>query len=68
MDDRIDEQDPILYTIEDIQRIFKIGRTSVYQLVNAPGFPSFRLNKKIYVPRDKLLVWINKMCGKTFDY
>lgn len=68
MNELAEEQEPILYTIEDIQRIFKIGRTSVYQLVNAPGFPSFRLNKKIYVPRDKLLVWINKMNGKTFDY
>ena len=64
----VDKQDIVLYTIDDIKRIFKIGRTQAYKLLAADGFPSFKLNKKIYVPKDKLENWINKNCGKTFNY
>ncbi len=64
----IDKEYPILYNIDDVQRIFKIGRTKAYELMSADGFPAFRLNKKVYVERGKLLDWVNKMGGKSFSY
>ena len=61
-----DEQDPILYTIEDIQRIFKIGRNKALALMNSTGFPSFRVNRKLYVSKKKLENWIEKSSGKSY--
>lgn len=68
MKQAIDYEDIQLYTIADIQRIFNLGRTSAYQLMNASGFPTIRLNKKMYVPVNKLNQWIEKQTGKTFNY
>ena len=60
-----DEQDLVLYTIEDIQRIFKIGRNKALALMNSAGFPAFRINRKLYVSKKKLEIWIEKSSGKS---
>lgn len=64
----IDNADIILYTVSDIQRIFKLGRTKAYELMTADGFPSFRLNTKLYVESGKLQAWIDKRAGKSFSF
>ena len=64
----VDTQDIILYTVEDIERIFQISRTKAYQLIGANGFPSLRINKRVYVPKNKLETWIDRYCGKEFQY
>lgn len=51
-----------LYTVNDIQKIFQLSRTKAYQLMVYDGFPSFRLNKKLYVEHDTLEDWMLK-CG-----
>lgn len=61
-------EDMILYTVEDIQRIFSLGRTKAYQLVSMRGFPAIRLNRKIYIPKEKLEDWIKKNTGKCLNY
>ena len=63
-----DDNKPVLYDVEDIQKIFKIGRTRAYQLMTSPAFPSIRMNRKIYVTKEKLEVWLNKYSGRTFTY
>lgn len=58
----------ILYTVADIQEIFKIGRTKAYQLMVSDSFPSFRLNRKLYVSSEKLDDWINKNTKKSYKF
>lgn len=58
--------DPVLYTVDDVRRIFKIGRTKAYELMASDGFPSFKINKQVYVEHDELNEWIRKNSGKTF--
>ena len=62
------EEEMVLYSIEDIQRIFNIGRTKAYQLASMRGFPSIRLNRKIYIPKEKLETWVLKNTGKSLNY
>lgn len=57
-----------LYTVEDIMAIFKMGRTKAYQLMSSDGFPSFRLNKKLYISKDKLSEWVEKNAHKTYYF
>ena len=64
----IDKQDPVLYNVNDIQRIFQIGRSKAYQLLSSSGFPTIKLNKKLLVEKSKLEEWIAKNCGKTYIY
>ena len=66
--DRAGKEIPVLYDVDDIQRIFGIGRTKAYQLMDSSGFPSFRLNRKVLVSREKLEEWIRKTSGKTYVY
>ena len=64
----IDKQDPVLYNVDDVQRIFKIGRSKAYQLLSSSGFPAIKLNKKLLVEKNKLEDWIAKNSGKTYIY
>lgn len=63
----LQNEEIVLYSVKDIQKIFKIGITQSYQLMSASGFPAIRLNKKLLVPKDKLIKWIDKNCGKTVN-
>lgn len=64
----IDNNNIILYTVDDIQAIFKIGRSKAYQLMSSSGFPTMRLNKKLLVEKSKLEDWVSKQSGKTYIY
>ena len=64
----VDNDDIILYTVDDIQRIFKIGRSKAYQLLSSSGFPTIRLNKKLLVEKEKLVDWLSKNSGKIYTY
>lgn len=64
----VEKTEIILYTVDDIQEMFKIGRTKAYELMSSDGFPSFKLNNKSYIERGKLLNWIDKRVGKTYSY
>ena len=64
----IDNQLPVMYDVNDIQSIFKIGRSKAYQLLSSSGFPAIKLNKKLLVEKGKLEEWISKNSGKTYVY
>ena len=55
----------ILYTVKDIQTIFKCGRKKSYEIMNAPGFPSFRINTSLYVEKTQLEKWIARNKNNT---
>lgn len=61
-------KDLVLYTVEDVKEIFKIGRTKAYQLMVSDGFPSFRLNRKLYVSSEKLSEWVEKNTRKSYKF
>ena len=63
---KIDNELPVLYTVDDIQKIFQCGRMKAYALVNARGFPTMRVNRRILIPKEKLEKWINTYTGKEF--
>lgn len=57
-----------LYTIDDIKRIFHMGRSKAYQLMTSDGFPAFKLNKRLYIESEKLEEWVRKNTGKTYNF
>ena len=59
------ENQIILYTAKDLQRIFKCKRKKSYELMNTPGFPSFRIDTSLYVEHTELEKWIARNRNKT---
>lgn len=64
----MEENDIIIYVVDDISKILHIGRTKAYQLMSADAFPSFRLNRRLYVTKNNFEKWLNSNTKKTFKY
>lgn len=60
--------DIILLTPDDIQSIFKIGKNKAYELMNSDGFPSFRVNSRLYVEQSVLLKWLSTYSGRKYSF
>ncbi len=51
---------PLTLTAPEVGEVLGISRASAYELVRSEGFPRMKIGKRILVPRDKLLAWINQ--------
>ena len=49
---------PLFLDAKILGELLGLSRTSVYELIHEHGFPYIRLGKKIVVPRDKFISWI----------
>ncbi|MBQ9166687.1 MAG: helix-turn-helix domain-containing protein [Oscillospiraceae bacterium] len=58
----------VMYSVEDIQRIFKLSKTNTYNLINSKGFPKIRLNRRIVIPKKQLEKWIEIQSGHDYNY
>lgn len=64
----VSDNDIIVYTVSDIQRIMSLGRTRVYELMRSDGFPSIKLNNRIYITKKNFEKWLDKNTNKVFRY
>lgn len=62
------ECDTIIYTVTDVQKILSLGRTRAYELMRSDGFPSVKLNNRLYVSKENFEKWFNKQTNKTYNY
>jgi predicted DNA-binding transcriptional regulator AlpA len=53
-----------MLTAKDIQEIFMIGKNTAYELMNSKGFPTLRINNRLYVSQSALNKWIETYSGK----
>lgn len=53
------DQLPIMLSVTEVARFLGISRTNAYELIHTEGFPKIQLGKRIVIPKDKLLVWLN---------
>ena len=49
---------------EDIQAVMNISRAMAYQLMHREYFPTIVIGKRMVVPRDKFLEWLEDSVGK----
>lgn len=64
----VNDNDIIVYTVSDIQRIMSLGRTRAYELMRSDGFPSIKLNNRIYITKKNFEKWLDKNTNKVFRY
>ena len=51
---------PLTLTVPEVGEVLGISRAKAYDLARSEGFPSMRIGRRILVPRDKLIRWIDK--------
>lgn len=55
-------------TVNELQKMLNIGRATAYELVNAPGFPSIRIGKKLLVDKERVEEWISEQIKENEKY
>lgn len=55
-----------VYTPDELASVMKIGKTNAYKLMCASGFPSYKINNRLFVTDKALREWLVKMQGRNF--
>ena len=50
---------PLCLKVPDVASIMGIGIITAYQLVKSEGFPNVNIGKRIIIPRDRFLEWLD---------
>ena len=52
------DQLPLMLNADQLAQVLGISRAGAYQLMHAKGFPTIRIGKRMVVPKEKLLEWM----------
>ncbi len=61
MDNSIEK---LTYDVEDLMGVLGISRVKAYELANSQGFPKIRIGKRILIPKESLLKWLQEESAK----
>ena len=50
---------PLTLNAEDVADVLNLSRSKAYELLHCTNFPSIRVGKRLIVPRDKFLAWLD---------
>lgn len=62
----VDYESMVLLTAKDVGEIFHMGKNQVYNLMRSSGFPTIRINNRMYVQKDALQKWLNRYQGRIY--
>ena len=51
---------PLSLTAPEVGEVLGISRAAAYELVRSEGFPRIKIGKRVLVPRDKFIQWIDE--------
>ena len=57
------EQLPITLCAEEVAQVLGISRAGAYTLMRSQDFPTIHIGKRMIVPKDKLLLWMEEKFG-----
>lgn len=52
------DQLPISLSADQVAQVLNISRAGAYTLMHSQGFPTIQIGKRMVVPKDKLLMWM----------
>ena len=58
------EQLPITLKADEVAQVLGISRANAYVLMHSADFPTLRIGKRMVVPKDKLIEWIETQINK----
>ena len=59
---------PKCLNADDIQTILKLSRAGVYTLMHREDFPTIRIGKRMLVPEDKFIQWLDEQSQRGGDF
>ena len=59
---------PVMLAVPDVAQIMGIALDGAYTLVRSKDFPAFKVGSRIIIPKDKFLVWLDKMCAEKAGF
>jgi excisionase family DNA binding protein len=54
------DQMPCTLNVEEIATILKISKGKAYELVRQGSFPKIKIGKRIIIPFNKFITWLDK--------
>ena len=54
------DQLPVALKADQVAAVLGISRAGAYNLMRSEGFPTLFIGKRMIVPKDKLIDWMNK--------
>jgi excisionase family DNA binding protein len=53
------DQLPLALSAEEVSQVLGISRANAYALMHSKGFPTLKIGKRMTVPKQKLIEWID---------
>ena len=54
------EQLPLALNADDMAAVLGVSRANAYTIMHSKGFPTIVIGKRMIVPKDKLLAWMEE--------
>lgn len=54
------------YTVDEVSKILKLGKTKTYQLFSNEAFPSSKFGGALRVQKDAFIKWADTYIGREF--
>lgn len=54
------EQLPITLSANQVSQVLGISRANAYTLMHSKGFPTIQIGKRMVVPKNKLIEWMER--------
>ena len=58
------DQLPLALSAEEVSQVLGISRANAYALMHSKGFPTLKIGKRMTVPKDKLIAWMDEQSTK----
>ena len=58
------EEGAMTMTVDELAETLGIAKMKAYELTNTPGFPSFKIGRRILISRRGLQDWIKTQCDE----
>ena len=57
------EELPLMLSAKEASAVLGISLAKTYELTKSRGFPVIKVGKRVLIPRDKLIAWIDQASG-----
>ncbi len=51
---------PLTLKVEDVMAVLRISRVVAYNLIHSQGFPKIQIGRRIIIPKNPFIEWINE--------
>jgi excisionase family DNA binding protein len=51
---------PLMLSVPEVASVLGISRAGAYDLVRCDGFPVIRIGRRVVIPKENLVEWINR--------